>query len=161
MTCRILWCMKRVVSYFNILGSTRIIKFSSEYNRIVITNIRNLSMSLEFILAICWRGLTFIFLEVNSRLFVKNATFTIADEDDFGFYNLCHCPLCCATNYTISLRAQWRTGTTHADSLSEVVVNTMYAVAMVIGSENSWALTFSKQREVYLNPILSRSDYND
>ena len=62
-------------------------------------------MSLEFILRICWLRLTLIFLEVETRLVLKNATFTIPDADDFGFYNLYHCLLCCATNYTISLRA--------------------------------------------------------
>ena len=50
---------------------------------IVIPNIKNLTMLLEFILAICWLALTFIFLEVDTRLFVKNVTFTLPDADDF------------------------------------------------------------------------------
>ena len=73
---------------------------------IAISPIKNLNMSAEFILAICWVGLTFIFLEVDTRLFVKNVTFTLLDADDFGFYNLCHCLLRCATKYTLSLRAE-------------------------------------------------------
>ena len=125
---RILWytmqLLKKLRWYVNFNWVTR------GYKMIVIPNIKNLTMSLEFILEICWLGLTFIFLEFDTRLFGKNVTFTIPDADDFGFYNFSHCLLCCATNYTISLRAEWRTGTNQTDSLSEVVVNTMYVVLL-------------------------------
>ena len=130
---------------------------------IVIPTIKNLTISAEFIIAICWLGLILIFLEVDTRIFVKDITFTVSDADDFGFYNLCHCLLCCATNYRLSLRVEWGSGKTHADSLSEVVLNTTYVVAMEMGSGYKffWLWLFLKRVEGYINSIHSLTDYND
>ena len=65
--------------------------------------------------------------------------FTVADADDFGFYILWQCLLCCATNSRLSLREAWHTRTTHAHPLAEVVVNSrarcmwlLYRGALVI-----------------------------
>ena len=60
---------------------------------------------------------------------------------------------------SLFLQPERGTSARHIEAVSEV--NMTYAVAMVIGSENMLALTFSKQMEVYINSIFSPSDFND
>ena len=117
------------------------------YKRIPIPPIKTINMSLEFILAICWLALTFIILEVDIRLFVKNVTFPIPDGDHFEFFNvsLSHIlfnklHIIFANRVRYRYNARWgivRSRRPHKQQIR------MYVVAMEIGSGYKFFLALS------------------
>ena len=58
------------------------------YKRIPIPYIKSFNMSPELILTFCWLGITFFVLELNTRLFLTNVTFTLLDADDYRIFNV-------------------------------------------------------------------------
>ena len=77
------------------------------------------------------------------------------DAGDIRFSYLGRCFLYRPPNHTLFLQPELGTTAIHSESVPEVIVNMSYAVVIVIGSDISLALSFSKEREVYINSIFS------
>ena len=128
---------------------------------IPISPIKNITMSPEFILAICWLGLTFIVLALDTLLSVKNLRVTIPAAAHYGFL-ICHCLLCCATNYWLSLQPEWGTGRRHADHCPKSWSQWMWLLwRWALVTRFSFSDFFLNGGEGDINSMLSQTDNNE